>query len=347
MRLENRMAPRTPRAARRLAGSLLALALALAGSSEGSAEAVQETPRTLPETVRARLAEVDAIAGTDPLLRALRNYHCYYVDPVAAPFRPSVMDETDFLYGTPVLDDVYYLGYLNLAVYAIRTSEGLVLVDGGGTAAQGQRILDWMASAGFAPSDLRWIILTHEHADHIAGAQVLRAATGARIAVSAAMLTNGQMPDGLGTPDLAVSARQELQVGTRQLVLLPTPGHTPGTLSLFAPVHAEGQAHMAAFWGGKGMRPSPENLRTMLASLDAFRAEAERLGADVPLNTHGWGDATISRLVDSILAPGLPNRFVLSPARNAANLEMLRLCTEAYLDKVVAEQNAGAPPRES
>lgn len=308
----------------------------------GLTSAVSAKEAVVPPSVQALLDEADALRRDDPLLHIMRNYHCYYVDPAPAPFRPSVMDETDFLFGTPMLDDVTYLGYLNLAVFAIRTSDGLVLIDAGATPEQGERILAWMDEAGVARSDLEWIILTHEHGDHIAGADVLREATGARIAAGAGALDAGQggIPDSLQPVDLIVEERTALTVGGSELVLLPTPGHTPGTLSVFAPVHVDGVQRMASFWGGKGMRPNVANLETMLASVDIFAAESERLGVTLPLNTHSWGDATISRLIDHVLAPELPNPFVLSEGQNRANLDLLRVCTEAYLRKVEADQLA-------
>lgn len=304
----------------------------------GPALSAQEPSR--PQHIQAQLDEADVIVGDDRKLRILRNYHCYYVDPAPAAFRPSVMDETDFLFGTPILDNVTYLGYLNLAVYAIKTSEGLVLIDAGGTREQGERILTWLNDAGYAPSDLKWIILTHEHGDHVAGAEVLRAATEAQIFAGAAALDadHGGIPEALQPVDVVIDAREARTLGDTEFVFLPTPGHTPGTLSVFAPVLVDGDRRMASFWGGKGMRPNVANLRQMLESVKIFADESEALGVSVPLNTHSWGDGTISRLIEKMLAPSLPNPFVLSAQQNHANQELLRLCTAAYLDTVVVEK---------
>lgn len=319
---------------------LAACALTLGFAPMGDAHAQRGQERTaLPDSARAMVAEADRIAGDDLLLRAMRNYHCYYVDPAPAPFRPSVMDTTDFLFGAQIFDNVYYLGYLNLAAYAVRTSEGLVLVDGGGSEAHGRQILEWMESEGFAPSDLKWIIITHEHFDHFGGAPVMKEATGAKIIAGAnAPFGDGRLslPESLNPLDLSVTERTVLTVGDTDIVLLPTPGHTPGTLSVFAPVEADGQRHMASFWGGKGMRPNVEALREMVRSLALFTEESERLQVDVPLNTHSWGDATISRIIDMVLVPDRPNPFVMSEEQSRANLQILERCTSAYLDAVEA-----------
>lgn len=318
------------------AGTAALLSFALAANVSGQ---TKSAAMPLPESARAKIAEADQLAGDDMLLHAMRNYHCYYVDPMPAPFRPSVMDTTDFLFGTRILDNVYYLGYLNLAAYAIRTPDGLVLVDAGGSEAHGRAILEWMEKAGFAPGDLKYIIVTHEHFDHFAGAPYLKAQTGAKIVASAdAPFGDGKLalPDSLKPLDVVVKGRMTLKLGKIEFVLLPTPGHTKGTISVFAPVEVGGVRHMASFWGGKGMRPNADSIREMIRSLAVFTAESEKLKVDVPLNTHSWGDATIPRIIDEILVPSRPNPFVLTEDQSRRNLQILERCTSAYLDAIEA-----------
>lgn len=328
-----------------VSSTIAAMAVALAGSASAYA---QGKSAALPESARSKIAEADRLAGDNALLRAMRNYHCYYVDPAPAPFRPSVMDTTGFLFGTQILDNVYYLGYLNLAAYAIRTSGGLVLVDAGGSEEHGRHILKWMEQAGFKRSDLKWIIVTHEHFDHFAGAPILKAETGAKVAAGAAAEFGDEkfaLPRALQPLDLAVKERTVLKVGDSEFVLLPTPGHTKGTVSVFAPVEDAGARHTAAFWGGKGMRPNAASMRQMLESLAVFTAESQRLKAYVPLNTHSWGDATISRLIYKVLVPDAPNPFVMSEDEARKNLQILERCTSAYLDAVEAGAITQGPRR--
>ncbi|MDB6454239.1 MBL fold metallo-hydrolase [Falsirhodobacter sp. 20TX0035] len=291
----------------------------------------------LPQAALVKLTEADRIAGDDRLSKIMRTYHCYYVDPEPASFRPKVSDQTDFLFGTRILDDVFYLGYLNLAVYAIETSDGLVLIDAGNTEEDGQRIVGWMQEMGYEPSDLRWVILTHEHEDHYGGLPPIRAfAPEAQILASADAVWDEGEAERLGPFDREITERTTLSVGNSEFVLLPTPGHTPGTLSVFAPVTVDGKPQVAAFWGGKGMRPNVERMQQMLASVRLFAEESEALGSFVPLNTHSWGDATISRLIDDMLVPDAPNSFLMTPEQSTANLQLLDLCTAAYLDAVEA-----------
>lgn len=76
--------------------------------------------------------------------------------------------------------------------------------------------------------NLKYILETHVHADHITGAGELRKKTGAQIGISAASPTNCQ--------DIALTDGQELKLGEKIIKVLSTPGHTDGCLSY----HTEG-----------------------------------------------------------------------------------------------------------
>ncbi|WP_158808198.1 MBL fold metallo-hydrolase [Beijerinckia sp. L45] len=65
-------------------------------------------------------------------------------------------------------------------VYLLETADGLAVVDTG-FARDTAKILDGIAAIGRAPEDVRHILLTHAHPDHIGGAAALRKRTGARV----------------------------------------------------------------------------------------------------------------------------------------------------------------------
>lgn len=85
---------------------------------------------------------------------------------------------------------------------------------------------DVQALEGMCVSDLKWIVNTHIHADHVTGSARLRSHprhSGARSVVSKA---SG------GVADRLVGEGEAISVGSRSLTVVSTPGHTPGCITL-------------------------------------------------------------------------------------------------------------------
>lgn len=70
---------------------------------------------------------------------------------------------------------------------------------------------------------LEWVLETHRHADATSGADALRELTGARVAFG--------RDTGLATADLFLGDGDQLQVGTLNVEVIATPGHTAGCLT--------------------------------------------------------------------------------------------------------------------
>src|SRR5437868_1698712 len=79
-----------------------------------------------------------------------------------------------------IFDNVYYVGLQTVAAYLITTSDGLVLLD----AAYSQTtdlILGNIRALGFDPKNIKYIIISHAHGDHFAGAGAIAQLSGAHV----------------------------------------------------------------------------------------------------------------------------------------------------------------------
>lgn len=80
-----------------------------------------------------------------------------------------------------LVSGVYLMeGLLGANVYLLLSGNGLTLVDSG-MAVDAGRILAQLSQAGYAPSDVNNIVLTHWHGDHTGGARMLATRTGAQV----------------------------------------------------------------------------------------------------------------------------------------------------------------------
>ena len=142
-------------------------------------------------------------------------------------------------------------------VYLIANGSQSILIDAGNKEAP-SKILEKLHESGLGPEDVRLIIITHTHYDHVGGLKELQDATGARILVhqsEADRLTSGysEFPKGtmflsklisfigrklarrLGEfeavrPDIAITDRFDLEPYGVAGTVIPTPGHSPGSL---------------------------------------------------------------------------------------------------------------------
>ena len=143
-----------------------------------------------------------------------------------------------------IFGNSYYVGTCGITVLLLTGPDGHVLIDGA-VAEAAPSILGNIRALGFDPKDIKLIVGTHEHADHMGGFALLKAATGARLMVrepARAVIETGAVDPadpqfGIipGMTPVAVDATYEhgdvLRVGEVALTAVATPGHTDGGTS--------------------------------------------------------------------------------------------------------------------
>lgn len=140
--------------------------------------------------------------------------------------------------------NAWYVGTCGIAVVLVTGPQGHVLIDGAteqaapGIAANIERL-------GFRLRDVKWIVTSHEHVDHVGGVAALQRMTGAKLAVRAPAVpaltsgtTDADDPQaGILDPfppariDRRVRDGEVVRVGPLRLTAVATPGHTSGGTS--------------------------------------------------------------------------------------------------------------------
>jgi metallo-beta-lactamase class B len=194
-----------------------------------------------------------------------------------------------------VFDNVYYVGIQIVGSYLITTSAGLILVDTT-YAETGDLVLESIRKLGLDPANIKYILITHQHADHFAGAgRIKQVAAGARIGMSQAdwegverLQTPGQGGNqNVGitlTRDLVIKDGETITLGDTTLKVYVTPGHTQGSLAIDVPAKADGRAFRALI-PNTGINPSPDLTRPYIASMERLK----QMGPwDAVLPVHGF-----------------------------------------------------------
>lgn len=138
----------------------------------------------------------------------------------------------------------YYVGTCGIAALLIAGDQGHILIDAAVEEAV-PSILANIRALGFDPRDIRHILYTHEHYDHMGGLAAMAEATGANVwsaEVARQVLENGTVDESdpqFGLIDAAAPARvthtfapgEVITAGNVAVTAVPTPGHTSGGTS--------------------------------------------------------------------------------------------------------------------
>ena len=203
-----------------------------------------------------------------------------------------------------IIDRVYYVGASDLTSYLIATDAGLVLIDGG-LVETAPQILRNIRTLGFKPEDVKILLISHPHYDHVGGIAELKRATGARLLVSAPdapMMARGGLDDfGFGDrlPFPAVRADSTftdgaiISLGGVALKANVTPGHTRGCTTWTMAVREKGLGaeygvlfHCSTSVPGYQLTGNPK-YPNIVKDYESSFARLRKMRCDVFLAAHG------------------------------------------------------------
>ena len=296
------------------------LVLALAGTVSHPSLAQTSAGRDFEAEIEAALRSAKNAAGTEFLgtlnticllpasggVNTSDNVPSYIRDPSTIPPREDWYAEP-----AKVFDNLYFVGGKIHSAWALTTSEGIIIIDTIFPYNSRELIIGGLEKLGLDPEDIRYVIISHAHGDHIGGAQMLQERFNARVVMGEAdwelvstypnRYTNMSptRQDGRG---IVAYDGMEITLGDTTVRLWETPGHTRGTLSYTFTVFDNGQPVNVAYSGGTAFNfvnntpdPGIRNFQTYIDSQRHIAQQAAAVDASVILSNHSVFDNAVNR----------------------------------------------------
>ena len=204
-----------------------------------------------------------------------------------------------------IVGNLYYVGSNDLAAYLLTTPQGHILLNAN-LASSVPQIRHNIEALGFRLADIKVLLISQAHFDHVGGAAELQRLTGAQLAV---MDADVSVVETGGRDDFAYYNRPELQfapakvnrvlhdgdqvkLGATSLTAHLTAGHTKGTTTWTLDVAEAGRTYHVLIFGGATVNEGNNLLndpRYPRQAADFARtfAKLRTLPCDIFLGTHG------------------------------------------------------------
>jgi metallo-beta-lactamase class B len=253
----------------------------------------------------------------------------------AAPRTPA----RDTWYAEPakVADNLYFLGTKIHNAWAIVGSEGTIVLEALFDYAAQDEIIGGMKKLGLDTSKVKYVILSHAHADHDGGAKLLQdEIPGVHLVYGAAdwdaIDKAANHAGGKPKRDIVGTDGMKISVGDASVQIVTMPGHTPGTLSFLFEVKDQGKPLRIAYVGGTAI---PFNgdvayYDTYLASSKKMATAAANFGATALMSNHTEFDNGFFRAhAAAARKPGVANPYEVGKEAVSRYFTVVQDCATA------------------
>jgi glyoxylase-like metal-dependent hydrolase (beta-lactamase superfamily II) len=200
-----------------------------------------------------------------------------------------------------IVEGIHQVDGVNANVYVVVDGKELILIDTGMSGNSG-KILNYIGTIGRQASDVTQIVLTHHHMDHVGSAFELKKATNAKIAVHeedadvvAGKKAAPKFKNILIRAIASVIKVKPVEVDTRlkegdrvgRLIVVHTPGHTPGSICLHDLQNKVLFVGDALRYSGGKLEGPREQFTPDMSSADQSIQKIAKLDFDIMLSGHG------------------------------------------------------------
>ena len=189
-----------------------------------------------------------------------------------------------------IIGNVYYIGTETLATFLVTTPQGHIVINSNYERNNGV-LRDSVSKLGFRFEDIKIILGSHAHGDHMEGDALIKQQTGAQVMALSEDVTALQAirPGGKEHPvDRILKDGEQVKLGDMTLTALLTPGHTNGCTTWTFKVQEGGRTYDVLIIGSMGVN-NGTNLIGDPAKVAQYRQGFKVLHAqhvDVPLGSH-------------------------------------------------------------
>src|SRR5581483_10258003 len=284
--------------------------------------------QTAPTTVDAYLAAAKVAAGTEWAGTFLRL--CIPppagLQPPGAPAagaaaratpRPTPARETWHAEPAKVADNLYFLGTRIHSAWPVVGNQGIIVIQALFDYAAKDELLDGLQKLGLDKHQVKYVVLSHAHADHDGGARLLQdEIPGVHLIYGAedweAVDKSTNHAGGKPKHDRVGDDGMRVSVGDASVQIVTTPGHTPGTLSYLFEVRDHGKPLRVAYVGGTAIpfNGSAAFYDRYIASTKKMAKAAADYGATALMSNHSeFDDALFKSHSAETRQPAEPNPF--------------------------------------
>lgn len=249
-----------------------------------------------------------------------------------------------------IFGNLYFVGTEPASTHLIDTGDGLILIDTGYQHSL-YLVLNNIWELGFSPYDIKYLVHTHGHIDHIGGTAALVKLTGAKTFIGEADkdYVNGRLDltyakelnmtfSETFEADVLLNDGDIIKLGNTQILCVATPGHTPGAMSFFFDVTDGTETFRAGLHGGMGINTMAaaflDKYGLSYSCRDDFLKAMDRLNeekVDIFLGNHMQHNHTLERR-EKVLA-GDKYAFV----NKTEWVEYNKFCKENLLNMIAQE----------